>query len=58
MDASSAGDSGARADFDRLLGELRPKLHRYRAEDDAQCLLVIIDARGQKGSCRTYRRRA
>src|SRR6266404_2453816 len=31
MDASSAGDTGARAVFDRLLGELRPKLHRYCA---------------------------
>jgi RNA polymerase sigma-70 factor, ECF subfamily len=31
MDASSAGDTGARADFDRVLGELRPKLHRYCA---------------------------
>jgi RNA polymerase sigma-70 factor (ECF subfamily) len=27
----SAGDTGARAVFDRLLGELRPKLHRYCA---------------------------
>jgi len=31
MSASIAGDTDARAAFDRLLGELRPKLHRYCA---------------------------
>jgi RNA polymerase sigma-70 factor (ECF subfamily) len=31
MSTSAVGASDARADFDRLLGELRPKLHRYCA---------------------------
>jgi RNA polymerase sigma-70 factor, ECF subfamily len=31
MSPSAAGVSEGRADFDRLLGELRPKLHRYCA---------------------------
>src|SRR5215813_9027173 len=31
MTASSANPSGTREAFDRLLGELRPKLHRYCA---------------------------
>ncbi|TWT15301.1 sigma-70 family RNA polymerase sigma factor [Reyranella sp. CPCC 100927] len=31
MSASIAGEADARAVFDRLLGELRPKLHRYCA---------------------------
>jgi RNA polymerase sigma-70 factor (ECF subfamily) len=31
MSTSTVGASDARADFDRLLGELRPKLHRYCA---------------------------
>jgi RNA polymerase sigma-70 factor, ECF subfamily len=31
MSAAGEGDAAARAAFDRLLGELRPKLHRYCA---------------------------
>ncbi|HKU97582.1 MAG TPA: sigma-70 family RNA polymerase sigma factor, partial [Vineibacter sp.] len=31
MSTSTAGNADARAAFDRLLGELRPKLHRYCA---------------------------
>src|SRR5499426_2904836 len=31
MSTSTAGIAETRADFDRMLGELRPKLHRYCA---------------------------
>jgi RNA polymerase sigma-70 factor, ECF subfamily len=60
MSRSAAGVSEARADFDRLLGELRPKLHRYCArmtgsvvdgEDVLQDALVkAIEAFPQDGS--------
>jgi RNA polymerase sigma-70 factor (ECF subfamily) len=60
MDASSVGGAEARAVFDRLLGELRPKLHRYCArmtgsvidgEDVVQEALVkAIKAFPQAGS--------
>ena len=60
MSTSAAGTSEARADFDRLLGELRPKLHRYCArmtgsvvdgEDVLQDALVkAIEAFPQDGS--------
>jgi RNA polymerase sigma-70 factor, ECF subfamily len=60
MSPSAAGVSEGRADFDRLLGELRPKLHRYCArmtgsvvdgEDVLQDALVkAIEAFPQDGS--------
>lgn len=60
MSTFAAGASETRADFDRLLGELRPKLHRYCArmtgsvvdgEDVLQDALVkAIEAFPQDGS--------
>src|SRR5690242_3527401 len=60
MNASVAGTAEARADLDRLLGDLRPKLHRYCArmtgsvvdgEDVVQeALIKAIEALPQSGS--------